>query len=93
MLLRRGLSWRGRAVIVARRSLGSESSPDLTVTDLVPPGSDHVVALEAFTLNKILGNRLGYAWRVDRKAAAQEPRFHYDRVSECVRTQVATSAE
>jgi hypothetical protein len=81
MLLRRGLWWRGGGAIVVRRSLGSDSSPDVTVTDLVPPGSDHVVALEAFTWNKILGNRLGYAWLVDRKAAAQEPRFHYDRVS------------
>ena len=53
---------------------------DLPAAEHVPPGSSYARALEAFTLNKILGDRLGFAWRVDLQANSGEPLFHYDQV-------------
>ena len=53
---------------------------DLPAAEHVPPGSSYVRALEAFTLNKILGDRLGFAWRVDLQANSGDTLFHYDQV-------------
>ena len=47
--------------------------------DLVPPGTTYDDALGAFTCWKILGDRLGYNWRVNTEAMRdRELLLHYD---------------
>lgn len=61
----------------ARR--GFASLADLTPSEHVPPGSNHVRAFEAFTLHKLLGDRLGYAWRIEEtKKEGTAAAFHFD---------------
>ncbi len=66
-------------LVVARRHMSIMSS-DMSPAELVPPGSDFVCAMDAFTQHKLLGNRAGFCWRTDRSPEAGEPRFHYDQV-------------